>query len=181
MQITDSICIFCGASDHVEQKYINKAREIGQKIAQAGYRIIYGGSTHGLMGALADGALECHGEVVGVLPQDLIESQGKHENLTELHIVKNFFVRKNLMAKLSNAYVVLPGGLGTLDELLEFWTHAQLGFSVKPIILFNQDGFYDKLLVFIEEIIRTKFCAKENLQLITVVDSVEQLMAGLQS
>lgn len=170
-----SICVFCGASQAVDESYFILAASVGRSIAQRGHKLIYGGSDHGMMGALADAALEADGDVIGILPVDLCDYQGKHHNLTELHVVKNFFERKQLMAKQADMYIVLPGGIGTLDELLEFWTHAQLGFTQKPILILNLDGFYDKLLSFVQDLSDKNFCSQTTLALLTVVNSLDEL------
>jgi uncharacterized protein (TIGR00730 family) len=141
--------------------------------------LVYGGGHTGLMGALADAALAAGGRVIGVIPAGLAERELAHERLTEQHVVSSMHERKALMARLARAFVALPGGLGTLDELFEIWTWAQLGFHGKPIGLLNVAGFFQPLLDLTREIVRAGFARPESLELVLVDDDAERLLARL--
>jgi hypothetical protein len=145
-----SICIFCGSNAGANGAYADAARAVGRAIAERGLRLVYGGASVGLMGALADAALQTGGEVVGVMPRALIEREIAHAGLTELHEVASMHERKALMADLSDGFLALPGGAGTLEEIFEVWTWAQLGHHKKPVGFLNVEGYYDLLAAFIE-------------------------------
>jgi uncharacterized protein (TIGR00730 family) len=175
------VCVFCGASGQGDKKYQEQAYAVGAALAQAGLAVVYGGSDTGLMGAVANGALEAKGKVIGILPEDLKTQQGWHQGLTETHITKNFFERKKLMAKLSQAFIVLPGGIGTADELFEFMTYTQLEYHDHPILIFNQDNFYDKLIEFLRHVADEKFCSHDDVNNLRVASTVEELIAALHN
>lgn len=143
-----SVCVFCGSSSRARDVYFEAARRTGRAIARRGLRLVYGGASVGLMGALADAALEAGGEVVGVIPQALVDRELAHARLTEQHVVESMHDRKALMSELAGGFLALPGGLGTLDELFETLTWAQLGFHRKPVALLNVEGYFDDLLRF---------------------------------
>lgn len=145
-----AICVFCGSSFGNRDSYSQGAAETGRAIAQAGLTLIYGGAKVGLMGAVADHALAAGGEVIGVLPKALQEKELAHEGLSALHIVSSMHERKALMAQLSDSFIALPGGAGTLEELFEVWTWGQLGFHSKPCGFLNVDGYYDQLIGFLD-------------------------------
>jgi uncharacterized protein (TIGR00730 family) len=145
-----SLCVFCGSSFGVRPEYATLARELGGLMAQRALTRIYGGGRVGLMGALADGVLAAGGRVIGVMPQMLIDKEVGHAGLTELHIVRTMAERKALMGDLSDAFLALPGGIGTMDELFEAWTWLQLGLNRKPCGLLNFRGYYDALLQFLD-------------------------------
>ncbi len=145
-----SVCVFCGSSFGTKAAYANAARDTGRAIAEQGLTLVYGGAKVGLMGAVADAALEAGGTVIGVLPTSLQEKELAHEGLSELHIVSSMHERKALMAEKSDAFLTLPGGAGTMEELFEVWTWGQLGLHLKPCGFLNTDGFYDKLLDFLD-------------------------------
>ena len=143
-----SICVFCGSSNSVPDVFFEAARETGRALASAGWTVVYGGARQGLMGALANSALEAGGRVVGVIPRTLVEWEVAHTGLSELHVVETLQERKSLMAELSAGFLTLPGGFGTLDELFEVLTWAVLKLHDKPCVLVNTDGYYDDLLAF---------------------------------
>ena len=143
-----SICVFCGSSNSVASVFFDAARETGRALAAAGWTVVYGGARNGLMGALANSALEAGGRVVGVIPRALVEWEVAHEGLSQLHVVETLQERKALMAELSDGFLTLPGGFGTLDELFEVLTWAMLRLHDKPCVLVNTDGFYDDLIAF---------------------------------
>ena len=140
-----SICVFCGASPGAQPVYRQAAENLGRHLAEQGLRLIYGGGAVGLMGVVADAALAAGGEVIGIIPQSLERAEIGHPGLTRLEVVDGMHARKARMAELSDAFIALPGGLGTLEELFEVWTWGQLGYHCKPLGLLDVGGFYSKL------------------------------------
>jgi uncharacterized protein (TIGR00730 family) len=145
-----SICVFCGSSSGLSPAYESAARTFATTIAERGIRLIYGGASVGLMGAIADSALRAGGEVVGVIPRALVDREIAHGGLTHLHVVGTMHERKAMMADLSDAFVALPGGLGTLEELFEVWTWGMLGLHDKPYGVLDVDGYYRPLVRFLD-------------------------------
>lgn len=145
-----SICVYCGASTGRQPVYEAAARELGTALAQRGLRLVYGGASIGLMGAVADAALAAGGEVIGIIPEALQRKEVAHAGLSELIVTRSMHERKTTMAELSDGVVALPGGIGTLEELFEIWTWAQLGFHRKPCGVLNVAGYYDQLLAFLD-------------------------------
>lgn len=141
-----SLCVFCGSSPGRDPRHAEAARALGHLCARQGRTVVYGGGRVGLMGVLADAALAAGGRVIGVIPQALLDREVGHGGLTELHVVRSMHERKALMADLSEGFVALPGGIGTLDELFEIWTWAQLGLHDKPVGLLDVAGFYGCLV-----------------------------------
>jgi uncharacterized protein (TIGR00730 family) len=144
------VCVFAGSKAGARDAYLSAARELGAEIARRGHGLVYGGASVGLMGACADAALLAGGEVTGVLPRALASREIAHQGITELRLVSSLHERKAVMSALSDAVVALPGGCGTLDELFEAITWAQLGLHEKPIGLLDADGFYTQLFGFID-------------------------------
>jgi uncharacterized protein (TIGR00730 family) len=170
------ICVFCGSSVGANPKYLAEAKSLGQQMAVGGWGLVYGGTSVGLMGATADAALSGGAEVIGVLPQALQDREIAHRGLTKLHLVGSMHERKALMASLSDAFIALPGGYGTLDEFFEIVTWAQLNIHSKPCILINTDGYYDFLLRFLDHAAKEEFVRATNLRLVQVArDSTEAL------
>jgi uncharacterized protein (TIGR00730 family) len=170
------VCVFCGSSVGAGPIYVREAQSLGLQIAGRGWGLVYGGTSIGLMGATADAALSGGAEVIGVLPHALQELEIAHKGLTKLHLVDSMHERKALMASLSNAFVALPGGYGTLDEFFETVTWAQLGIHTHPCVLINTNGYYDSLLQFLDHAVREEFVRPANLPLVHVAkDSVEAL------
>jgi uncharacterized protein (TIGR00730 family) len=155
------------------------ARETGRLIGQRGWQLVYGGGRAGLMGAVANAALEAGARVVGVIPQSLMAKEHGHRGLTELHVVQTMHERKRLMAERSDAFVALPGGIGTMEELFETWTWRQLGYHDKPVGLLNVAGYYDALLAFIESMVDAGFAPPAQRSLLQVDTSPDALLAGL--
>jgi hypothetical protein len=162
------ICVFCGSADGSRPEYLATARELGRRIAGSGYGLLYGGATIGLMGATADAALAASGEVVGVIPDVIMDREIGHRGLTELHVVRTMHERKALLAERADAFVALPGGYGTMDEFMEIVTWAQLRIHAKPCVLVNVDGYYDGLLRFFDDAVREGFIRTENRGLVQV-------------
>lgn len=149
MKRLSSVCVFCGSRPGAQPIYAEAADAFGSELARQGIRLVYGGGNVGLMGRIADAALNAGGEVVGVIPQFLIDREVGHPRLTELHVVETMHQRKAMMATLSDAFAVLPGGIGTFEELFEVWTWQHLKLHVKPCGLLNVGGFYDLLAGFL--------------------------------
>jgi uncharacterized protein (TIGR00730 family) len=146
-----SICVYCGSRSGRKPSHAAAARETGTLIGRLGWRLVYGGGRAGLMGELADATLAAGGRVVGVIPQSLMERELGHTGLSELHIVETMHERKRLMAERSDAFLALPGGIGTLEELFEVWTWRQLGYHDKPVGLLNTESYYDSLLALVAD------------------------------
>jgi uncharacterized protein (TIGR00730 family) len=152
-----SLCVFCGSSEGRDPGYVALARATGALLAQRGITLVYGGGRVGLMGALADAALAQGGRVVGVIPQMLLDLEVGHAGLSELHVVQTLSERKLLMSDLADAFLALPGGIGTMDELFEAWTWVQLSLMTKPCGLLNHEGYYDALIGFLDHAVREGF------------------------
>lgn len=156
------VCVFCGSSEGVRPQYREAALALGRAIAARGDELVYGGSKVGLMGAVADATLGAGGRAIGVLPRALRDKEIAHEGLTELHIVESMHQRKAMMADLSGAFVALPGGMGTFEEVFEIWTWAQLGYHRKPVGLLDIEGYYDPLLAFLDQSVQEGFVKPEH-------------------
>lgn len=170
-----SICLFCGASAGIDAAHSEAAAQFGARLAERGVRLVFGGGHVGLMGAAADGALAAGGEVVGVIPEHLRRRELGHEGITELHVVDTMHERKNLMFELADAFAVLPGGVGTLDEMFEVVTWKQLGLHDKPILLIDHNGYWEPLTALIRSIIESGFARSGTADLITVAHSVDEM------
>jgi uncharacterized protein (TIGR00730 family) len=176
MSDRQSICVFAGSSSGTRTAYAGAAEELGRAIAARGCRVVYGGGRVGLMGVLADAALAAGGEVIGVIPEALMRKEVGHEGLTELRVVQTMHQRKALMSELSDAVVALPGGLGTLEELFEILTWAQLGIHAKPCGMLNADGYYDDLLRFLAQTVAEGFVRREHRDMILAAPGAEELL-----
>lgn len=179
MRKINSVCLYCGSSNSVDAVYKEAAAEFGRLLAGAGIRLVYGGGHVGLMGVAADAALSLGGEVVGIIPQHIRIREIQHTSLTELHVVDSMHIRKNMMFEMSDAFVILPGGLGTLDETFEILTWRQLGLHDKPVIIANINGFWDPLLGLIEHTIDRRFARPTNRDLFVVVETVNEVLGAL--
>jgi hypothetical protein len=173
------VCVFCGASSGRRPVYAESARAFGAILAARGIALVYGGGRVGLMGAVADGALAAGGEAIGVIPQALVDRELAHQGLTELHVVGSLHERKALMADLSDAFVALPGGFGTLDELMEQLTWSQLGIHAKPVGLFDVDGFWAPLIALARNLTEEGFVRESDLGAIAVGDDAGLLLDRL--
>jgi uncharacterized protein (TIGR00730 family) len=152
-----SLCVFCGSSAGAQSAYADAARAMGRTLAERGVRLVYGGGHVGLMGVLADAAMAAGGDVIGVITEGLQLREVGHKGLPELRVVESMHERKAVMARLSEAFVALPGGAGTLDELFEAWTWTQLGIHRKPIGFLNTAGYFDPLLTFLDRAVAERF------------------------
>jgi uncharacterized protein (TIGR00730 family) len=156
------VCVFCGSSCGNNDVYANAAREMGETLGRSGIDLVYGGGRVGLMGVLADAALDAGGAVIGVMPQSLVERDIQHTGLTELHTVATMHERKTKMADLADGFIALPGGAGTLEEIFEQWTWAQLGIHHKPCGFLNANGYFDPLRVMIDQMTGEGFLRSEH-------------------
>jgi uncharacterized protein (TIGR00730 family) len=173
------ICVFCGSSAGVRPSYARAARDLGILLARRGIGLVYGGGSEGLMGAVADAALAAGGEVIGVIPETLVAREFAHARLTELRIVTSMHERKALMAELSDAFVTLPGGFGTLDETCEMLTWTQLGIHEKPCGMLDVDGYFAPLLAFLDSAVVEGFLRPENRALVALDTDPERLLSRL--
>jgi len=173
------ICVFAGSNRGSRAEYISAARDLGRVIAERQLGLVYGGARVGLMGALADGALSGGARVIGVMPEALVAKEVAHRGLTELKVVKSMHERKALMNDLADGFVALPGGWGTVEEFFEVLTWGQLGFHRKPCGLLNINGYFDRLLSFVEHSVAEGFVRREQLAMISVSDSPNQLLDAM--
>lgn len=174
-----SLCVFCGSRAGNHPEFVELARSFGTALAQRGVTLVYGGGRVGLMGAVADAALESGGTVVGVIPQMLLDREVGHPGLSQLHVVKSLAERKLRMAEISDAFVALPGGLGTLDELSEMWTWTQLNLHQKPCALLNTGGYYDALIDFLNHATHEGFVSQRDLEQLLVFEEFDALLDAL--
>lgn len=175
-----SVCVYCGATDLAEPKYAEAARRVGEELARRQWTLVWGGSKTGLMGAVARGAKESGGRVVGVLPEFIRDWEVAYDRADEMMVVTTMQERKLLLQTRADAFVVLPGGVGTLDELADTLDLRNLSRHRKPIILLNQDGYYDPLLAFFDRMAAEKFSKSEARSQFRVVRSVEEVFAALE-
>lgn len=161
-----SVCVFSGSNPGARPAYAEAAGALGRELARRGTRVVYGGASVGLMGAVADAALAAGGEVVGVIPQHLVDREVAHHGLTELHVTGSMHERKALMADLAEGFVALPGGLGTLEELAEILTWSQLGLQSKPCGLLDVEEFFAPLLAFLDHTVTERFVSAEHRSLV---------------
>ena len=177
----NGITVFCGSSSGDNEIYINTARSLGNALAENNIKLIYGGASVGLMGALADGALEAGGTVIGVLPRFLEAKEIAHKGLSELVLVDSMHERKTRMNELSEGVIALPGGFGTLEEFFEMLTWAQLGLHKKPMALLNVNHFYDTLLTFMGNMVNQGFLKHENLKMILAEENIQTLLEAMKT
>jgi uncharacterized protein (TIGR00730 family) len=174
-----SLCVFCGSQHGTDRRFWAAATRFGELAAAAGLKVIYGGGRVGLMGATADATMAAGGEVIGLIPARLLEREVGHPAISELIVTRDMFDRKDQMIARADGFVVLPGGLGTLDELLEVLTLRQLGYHGKPIILVNLAGFWDPLISLVDQVIAYGFAAPNAADLYRTVTSVEEVLPAL--
>lgn len=179
MTIT-SLCVFCGSSPGHDRSHGRAARALGSALGQAGIHLVYGGGHVGLMGMVADAVLDAGGRVTGVIPQALHDLEVAHHGLTKLHVVGSMHERKALMADLSDGFIALSGGIGTFEELFEIWTWGQLGYHRKPVGLLNIDGFYDKLVGFVDDVVTAGFLRPAHREMLMVDTDAGALVARMQ-
>ena len=174
-----SICVFCGSAQGVAESFVTATRTFAAECVRRGIRVVYGGASVGLMGVLADAMLAGGGEVVGVMPRALVDREIAHRGLTELHVVDSMHARKAMMAQLADAFVALPGGLGTLEELFEIWTWGQLGLHDKAYGVLEVDGFYAPLITFLDHARNAGFIRPAQRDKLIVSSSAASLLDAL--
>lgn len=173
------VCVFCGSSRGVSPLYMKTAVQLGRELGLRGIGLVYGGAQIGLMGALADGALMAGAEVIGVIPEGLVDKEVAHSGLNELKVVKSMHERKAVMADLADAFIALPGGFGTLDELCEIITWRQLNLHQKPIGLLNAINYFTPFLDFVDLAVREEFIAEDHRHMLVVEENPVQLLDRL--
>ena len=176
-----TICVYCASSQRCDPAYHGAARRLGQVLAQRDFTIIYGGGGAGSMGALADGALAHGGNIIGVIPQFMMELEWGHQHLTELRVVEDMRTRKHIMLSHSHGVVALPGGSGTLEELFEAITLKRLGLYVHPIVLVNTRNFFAPLIQLLQHTVAERFMNEQHLAMWQVVNSPEEVPAALDA
>jgi uncharacterized protein (TIGR00730 family) len=174
------VAVYCGSATPADPVYIESARTIGRSLAERGIGVVYGGGKLGLMGAIADSALEAGGEVIGVIPQALVSAEVAHRGLTELHVVETMHERKARFTELSDGFLTIPGGTGTMDELWEAMSWAQLGYHAKPVGLLNVAGFYDGLLEFVGKMGEVGFLRPQHQNILLSDDDLGRLLERMQ-
>jgi len=175
------ICVYCGSNSGNDPAHRAAAHDLGAFLAYQGIGLVYGGGNVGLMGSVADGALSQNGEVIGVIPRALMEKELGHSGITELRVVTSMHERKQMMVDLSDGFIALPGGFGTLDELFETLTWLQLSFHEKPVALLNIGGFFDGLIGFIAHMSRSGFLKPEHARCVLVENDAERLLTAMES
>ncbi|PPR78921.1 MAG: LOG family protein YvdD [Alphaproteobacteria bacterium MarineAlpha2_Bin1] len=176
MKKNKSVCVFCSSSNNVEEKYRRSAKKLAQILSSNNITIIYGGGNTGMMGDLADTCIENKGDIIGVIPQFLKKRENLHQNLTKVYIENNMHSRKMKMYKLSDIFICLPGGYGTLDEFIEVIAWKQLGIHNKVIILINIDNYWSKLLKFFDEIDNKRFTYNDKSSLFKIINKIEEIV-----
>ncbi len=174
--VVGRVCVFCGSSSGARPAYAAAARELGELLARHGIGLVYGGGDVGLMGVLADSALAAGGEVIGVIPQALADREVAHGGLTALHVVRTMHERKQMMHDLSDGFIALPGGLGTLEEFFEVLTWGQLGMHAKPCGILDVEGYYEPLLALLDRAVDDQLLKPENRAMLIYDTSAERLL-----
>ena len=179
MTSLNRLAIYCGSATPSDPIYIENARFVGRTLAERGIGVVYGGGRLGLMGAVADAALEAGGEVIGVIPQALVDAEVAHRGCTELHVVRTMHERKQAFTDISDGFVTLPGGTGTMDELWEAMSWAQIGYHAKPVGLLNTANFYDGLITFVKTMGEVGFLRPQHQGLLIIDDQLDGLLAKM--
>jgi uncharacterized protein (TIGR00730 family) len=172
-----SVCVFCGSNGGDDPAFERAARGVGEGLARRGIRLVYGGGRVGMMGAVADAALRAGGDVVGVIPEQIVALEIRHDGLTDLRVVGSMHERKALMAELADAFIALPGGIGTFEELFEVYTWAQLGLHSKPLGLLDVAGYYGPLAEMLDHAVARGFLRPETRAMLRCEDSLGDLLA----
>ena len=173
------LAIYCGSATPSDPVYVENARFVGRSLAERGIGVVYGGGRLGLMGAVADAALEAGGEVIGVIPQALVDAEVAHRGCTELHIVRTMHERKQAFTDISDGFITLPGGTGTMDELWEAMSWAQIGYHAKPVGLLNTANFYDGLIEFVGKMGEVGFLRPQHQSILIIDDQLDALLARM--
>ena len=177
----EKVCVYCGSSDIIHPTYLEAARAMGRELAVRGMTLVYGAGSTGMMGSLADSCLEAGGTVVGVIPEVFHTPQLAHQDLHALHVTADMHSRKALLASMADAFIAMPGGLGTFEELFEMLTWAQIGLHAKPVGVLNVDGYFDPLLDLIERARSCGFIYDEHRALLIREATPEAVLEGLKS
>lgn len=175
------LCVFCGSAEGKTPAYLEMARHLGEAMAKNNVALVYGGASIGVMGAIADAVLAHGGKVIGVIPKSLVDYEIAHKDLTELHIVEDMHQRKKLMYDKSDAFLSLPGGMGTLDEMFEILTWSQLKLHTKPCFIYNFMGFYDSLLAYLNHSHQEGFIKAEHLSMLSEIKDHDGLLELVSS
>lgn len=170
-----NICVYCGSNPGRQEAYSSAARALAQSLVDRNLGLVYGGASVGIMGLIADTVLQLGGRAVGVIPEALVRKEVAHKSLTELHVTQSMHERKNLMAELSDGFIAMPGGIGTLEEIFEIWTWAQLGIHAKPCGLLNAAGYFDALTTFLDHAVAEQF-VKPPHRAILIVEQTPDLL-----
>ncbi|WP_292966890.1 TIGR00730 family Rossman fold protein [Novosphingobium sp. UBA1939] len=173
------LAVYCGSASPADSRYVELARHVGTTLARRGIGLVYGGGRLGLMGAVASGALEAGGEVIGVIPEALVSAEVSNTDCTELHVVANMHQRKQAFTDLSDGFLTIPGGVGTMDELWEAVSWAQLGYHEKPVGLLNVSGYYDHLIAFADHMAEVGFVRPQHRGILIVDDMLDGLLAKM--
>ena len=173
------LAVYCGSATPADPAYLELARVVGRSLAMRGIGVVYGGGRLGLMGTVADAALAAGGEVIGVIPQALVNAEVAHLGLTDLQVVDTMHQRKQAFTDLSDGFVTLPGGTGTMDELWEALSWAQIGYHAKPVGLLNAHGYYDGLVAFWRKMAEVGFLRSQHVELLIVADALDELLARM--
>ncbi len=176
-----SICVFCGSSLGNELTFVDAAKNLGELLAEKKTTLVYGGANVGLMGTVANACLENNGKVIGVMPRNLVEMEVAHDGLTDLKIVETMHERKALMSELSDGFISLPEGIGTIEETFEMFTWMQLGIHLKPVSLLNIKGFFDGLRHFLETMVKQGFLLKQHLDMLIIEPDIHSLINRLET
>ena len=172
------LCVFCGSKPGDNPAYAEAAAELGRKLAEQKIGLVYGGASVGLMGVIADATLQAGGDAIGVIPQSLIDKEIAHPDLTQMHVVSGMHERKALMADLSDGFIALPGGIGTLEELFEIWTWAQLGMHNKPCVLLNVAGYYNQLIGFLDQMTQAGYLKENSRSMLRIASNPVEAIAA---
>jgi uncharacterized protein (TIGR00730 family) len=174
-----SLCVYCGSRPGNDPRFADAARAVGSWIGRHGGQLVYGGGNNGLMGLVADATLQAGGQVAGIIPESLVIKEFAKRDCTELHVVQTMHERKRIMAERADAFLALPGGIGTFEELFEVWTWRQLGYHDKPVGLLNVAGYYDALLSFMGQTVNAGFVGPWQMELIQTSDDAADLLPAL--
>jgi len=174
-----SVCVYCGSKPGQDPRFAAVAQEVGQWIGHHGGQLVYGGGRNGLMGMIADSTRAAGGRVVGVIPSALVEREWAHEGCDELHVVETMHERKRMMMERADAFLALPGGIGTFEELFEVWAWRQLGYHDKPIGILSSRGYYDRMMAFMQDVVREGFMGEWQMDLVQVGNDAAPLLRQL--
>ncbi|MBU4518711.1 MAG: TIGR00730 family Rossman fold protein [Gammaproteobacteria bacterium] len=174
-----SLCVYCGSRPGSQPEFTEAARAVGEWIGRRGGQLVYGGGCNGLMGTVAQATLDAGGRVIGVIPKALVDKEWANRACTELHVVETMHERKRLMAEHADAFLALPGGIGTFEEFFEVWTWRQLGYHDKPVGLLNVAGYYDGLMQFLRSTVEQQFMGSWQMDLIRMDTDLQRLLPGL--